>query len=70
MKSKDKNRPVLYRGEVTISLSRASKGTSYKYLVVKKDEDYWEDLSEFSSNGGNVNRGLEIKGDSVKAGGK
>ena len=70
MKSKDEERPVLYRGEVTISLTRAFKGTFYKYLVVKKGKMYWEDLSEFSFFDGYVNRGLKIQRDSIKAGGK
>ena len=70
MKSKDEDKPVLYRGEITISLSRARKGTFYKYLVVKKEKEYWEDLSEFSLYGGYVNRGLKIQRDSIKAGGK
>ena len=61
---------MLYRGEVTISLSRACKGTFYKYLVVKKEKDYWEDLAEFSYYGGYVNRGLKIPSDYIKAGGK
>lgn len=61
---------MLYRGEVTLSLGRACKGTFYKYLVVRKEKEYWEDLSEFSYYGGYVNRGLKIPRDYIKAGGK
>ena len=70
MKSKDEDKPVLCRGKVTISLSRALQGISYKYLVVKKEKKYWEDLSEFSPYNVYANRGLKIPRDSIKAGGK
>ena len=70
MKGKDEDKPVLYRGEVTISLSRAHQGTSYKYLVVEKEKKYWEDLSEFSPHNVYANRGLRIPRDCIKAGGE
>ena len=62
---------MLYRGEgtVTISLTRAREGISYKYLVVKKEKEYWEDLSEFSDDV-YANRSLKFPRDSITAGGK
>lgn len=71
VKSKDEDKLVLYRGEVTISRSLAYKGTFYKYLVVKKGKELWEDLSEFASYYRViVNRGLKIPEQCIKAGGK
>ena len=61
---------MLYRGEVTISLSQADQSTSYKYLVVEKEKKHWEDLSDFSPKNVFANRGLKIPKDSIKAGGE
>lgn len=62
---------MLYFGFITISLDRARSGTCYKYVVVKKGEDHWEDLKEFASYSGRiVNRGLKIPEQHLKAGGK
>lgn len=72
-RSKDKEKLLLFRGQFTLSLSRARRGTSYKYLVVKKGSPNYEDLSEFSTaylRDSIVNRVLKIPEKHIKAGGK
>lgn len=69
-KQEGKDKPVLYRGQLAISLDRARKGILYKYLLVKKGKSYWEDLSDFSTFFGNVNRALKIPERAIKPGGK
>ena len=64
---------MLFRGQFTISLDRARRGTFYKYLVVKKGAVHYEDLSEFSTSyfrDSIVNRVLKIPEQHIKAGGK
>ena len=62
---------MLYFGSVTISLHLAHSGTCYKYVVMKKGEEHWEDLDEYASNSQSiVNRGLSIPEQYLKAGGK
>lgn len=61
---------MLYRGQVTLSVHRAYRGTSYKYLVVKRGAITWEDLSEYSYSHSIVNRVLKIPEQYIRAGGK
>lgn len=63
---------MLFRGQFTITLDRARKGTRYKYVVVKKGEVYWEDLLEFPAvqYNGIVDRSLKIPEKYLKPGGK
>lgn len=63
---------MLFRGQLTISLERARKGTFYKYVVVKKGKVHWEQLPEFPPKyyGGIVNRFLKIPDKYMKQGGK
>ncbi|KAJ7339367.1 hypothetical protein OS493_005761 [Desmophyllum pertusum] len=70
VKSKDKDRLVLFRGQFTISLDRARKGTFYKYVVVKKGKVHWEDLLEFPPGQyyGIVNRYLKIPDKHIEPG--
>lgn len=70
--SKDKDNLILFRGQFTISLDRARKGTFYKYVVVKKGTVYWEDLPEFPPHYYNnfVDRALKIPEEDIKPGGK
>lgn len=66
------DKPVLYRGQVTLSVDLARKGTRYKYVVVKNGTIYWEDLGQFASSyfHGIVNRVLKIPKKYTKPGGK
>ncbi|XP_068759451.1 E3 ubiquitin-protein ligase rnf213-alpha-like isoform X4 [Montipora capricornis] len=70
IKSKGVDKPVLYRGQVTLSVDRARRRTKYKYLVVKKGTICWENLPQFVSYyfGGIVNRVLKIPEPYVKPG--
>ena len=61
---------MLYRGQVTLSVDRACRATSYKYLVVKRGEIIWEDLSEFAYSNSIVNRVLKIPEQYIRSGGK
>lgn len=72
VKSKDGDKPVLYRGQVTLSVDQARTRTRYKYVVVKKGTVYWEDLMQFASSyfHGIVNRVLKIPEKYTKPGGK
>ncbi|KAL9988396.1 hypothetical protein ACROYT_G002834 [Oculina patagonica] len=69
-KSKDKDKLLLYRGQFTISLDRARKGTFYKYVVVKKGAVYWEELPEFPPHHYStiVDRALKIPDDHIEPG--
>lgn len=69
-KREGKDKPVLYRGQLAISLDRARRDIVYKYLVVKKGKSYWEDLSDFRTLFGTVNRALKIPERYIKPGGK
>ncbi|XP_022800357.1 E3 ubiquitin-protein ligase rnf213-alpha-like [Stylophora pistillata] len=46
-KDKDKKRLMHFTGQFTLTVSRAQKGTSYKYVIVKKGSVLWEELVEF-----------------------
>ena len=63
---------MLYRGQVTLSVDRARRFTTYKYLVVKKGTLFWEDLPQLASFyfNGVVNRVLKIPEKYVSPGGK
>ena len=63
---------MLFRGQFTISLDRARRGTFYKYVVVKTGKVYWEDLADviptyYTSI---VNRALKIPENHIVPGGK
>ena len=71
--SRDKDKLTLYRGQFTLSLDRARKGTFYKYVVVKKGRVHWEQLPEFPPKYGYdsvVNRSLKIPDKRLEPGGK
>ena len=71
--SEDKDKLTLFRGEFTISLERARKGTFYKYVVVKRGKVHWEQLPEFPPKFGYssiVNRSLRIPDKHIEQGGK
>jgi len=71
--SQDKDKLTLFRGQFTISLDRARKGTYYKYVVVKKGKVHWEQLPEFPPTYGYssiVNRFLKIPDKHIEQGGK
>lgn len=61
-----------FSGQFTLTVDCARKGTSYKYVLVKKGAVYWELLPEFPSryNGGVVKRFLSIPEKYLKPGGK
>lgn len=61
-----------FSGQFTLSLDCARKGTSYKYVVVKKGDVHWEHLPEFSPRhyGAIVNRFLSIPEKYLLPGGK
>ena len=64
---------MLFRGQFTISLDRARKGTFYKYVVVKKGTVHWEQLPEFPPKWGDesiVDRVLKIPDRHIEQGGK
>lgn len=63
---------MVYRGQVTLRVDRARKGTNYKYLVVKKGKITYEDLSEYTLSyfRGIVNRVLKIPEECIRPGGK
>lgn len=64
---------MLFRGQFTISLERARKGTRYKYVVVKKGNVHWEQLPEFPPKWGDesiVDRVLKIPYKHIEQGGK
>ncbi len=71
-KSQDKDKLVLFRGQFTISLDRARKGTFYKYVVVKKGKVHWEELPEFPPINyyAIVNRVLKIPENHIEPGGE
>ena len=72
-KSQDKaDKLMLFHGQFTISLERARKGTSYKYVVVKKGKIYWEQLPDFPPRNyyGIVNRVLKIPEKHLEPGGE
>jgi len=71
--SQDKDKLTLFRGQFTLSLERARKGTYYKYVVVKKGDVHWEQLPEFTPRYGPksvVNRSLKIPEKRIEPGGK
>lgn len=71
--SQDKDELKLYRGQFTISLDRARKGISYKYVVVKKGKVHWEQLPEFQPTYDQniaLNRFLKIPDKQIEQGGK
>ena len=70
--SEDKDKLTLFRGQFTISLDRAHRGTFYKYVVVKKGMVHWEQLLEFPPKcyNGIVNRSLRIPDKHIEQGGK
>jgi len=70
--SEGKDKLALFRGQLTISLDRARKGTCYKYVVVRKGRVHWEELPEFPPKhyGGIVNRSLKIPAKHIEQGGK
>lgn len=70
VKRKDEDKPVLYRGQVTLSVDLARRGTNYKYLVVKNGNITWEDLSEYGSFRRIVNRVLKVPEEDNRPGGK
>ena len=61
-----------FSGQFTLTVDCARKGTSYKYVVVKKGAVYWESLPEFTSRNCEaiVNRFLSIPNQYLKPGGK
>lgn len=61
-----------FRGQLTVSLDRARKGTFYKYVVVKKGKVHWEQLPEFppANYNGIVNRVLKIPEKYLEPGGE
>ena len=65
---------MLFHGQFTISLERARKGSSYKYVVVKKGKLYWEQLPDFPPRDrgyyGIVNRVLKIPEKHLEPGGE
>lgn len=64
---------MLFRGQFTISLDLARKGTFYKYVVVKEGKVHWEQLPEFPpkcDNNSIVNRFLTIPDKYIEPGGK
>ena len=72
-KDKDKDKLMLFRGQFTISLDRARKGTYYKYVVVKKGKIHWEYLPEFPPlqyYGSIVDRYLKIPDKHTEPGGE
>lgn len=71
--SQDKDKLTLFRGQFTLSLDRARRGTFYKYVVVKKGNVHWEQLPEFLPRYGHdsvVNRSLKIPDNRIEPGGK
>ncbi|XP_068734956.1 E3 ubiquitin-protein ligase rnf213-alpha-like isoform X2 [Montipora capricornis] len=67
---KDKDKLLYFRGQFTISLDRAHKGTFYKYLVVRKGRQFYEELLEFPPFHYNaiVDRVLKIREKDIKTG--
>ena len=63
---------MLFRGQFTLSLERARRGTFYKYVVVKKGSPHWEELPEFPPRDyyGIVNRVLKIPQEHLEPGGE
>lgn len=61
-----------FSGQCTLTLDRAKRGTSYKYVIIKKGEVHWEELVEFQSryNGVITDRFLYIPEKHLKSGGK
>ena len=71
--SQDKEKLTLFRGQFTLSLEQARKGTYYKYVVVKNGNVHWEQLPEFPPKYGRdnvVNRSLKIPDKRIEPGGK
>ncbi|XP_015758589.1 PREDICTED: uncharacterized protein LOC107337867 [Acropora digitifera] len=60
VKREDEDKPVFYRGRVTLSVDQANRGTSYKYLVVKTGNITWEDLSQYGYTRSIFNRVLKV----------
>ena len=71
-KDKDNTKLLRFFGRCTLSISRAQKGTNYKYVIIKEGEVLWEQLVEFQSrcSGAIVDRFLSIPGKYLKRGGK
>ena len=61
-----------FKGQFTLSIRFAQKGTFYKYAVIKKGDIHYEYLAEFLPRyrGGIVNRFLRIPEKYLKPGGK
>ena len=61
-----------FKGQFTLSIRFARKGTFYKYAVIKKGDIHYEYLAEFLPRyrGGIVNRFLRIPEKNLKPGGK
>ena len=62
---------LLYEGRLILTVSRARRGVSYKYVLVHKGRAEYEALPEFPSlYYGDVNRFLRIPDKYLKANGK
>ena len=61
-----------FKGQFTLSITFAQKGTFYKYAVIKKGNVHYEYLTEFLPKypGGIVDRFLRIPKKYLKPGGK
>ena len=61
-----------FKGQFTLSISLAQRGTSYKYTVIKKGATHYEYLAEFRPRyrGGIINRFLRIPERYLQPGGK
>ena len=61
-----------FKGQFTLSIRFARKGTFYKYAVIKKGDIHYEYLAEFLPRyrGGIVDRFLRISEKYLKPGGK
>ena len=61
-----------FSGQLTLSVDCAREGTSYKYVVVKKEDLHYEYLAEFppKRHGTVVNRFLSIPDKYLNPGGK
>lgn len=61
-----------FTGQFTLTVSRAQKGTSYKYVIIKKGNVEWEELVEFQPRfrGDIIDRFLYIPSKYLKQGGE
>ena len=61
-----------FSGQCTLTLDRATRGTCYKYVVLKKGDVHWEELVEFPSHyyGMITDRFLKIPKKHLKPGGE